>query len=71
MRDMGMSRPYSLFLANVVSVGVTGFLVPWVAGYFKWWLEPAGKNLTRTNLAGVAVLLCDLRRHGGGFWLLL
>ncbi len=48
--------PVALFLGNVVSVGLTGFLVPWVATRFGWWLNPAG-NTVRTNLLGAGVIL--------------
>jgi uncharacterized protein len=45
----------ALFLGNVVSVGLTGFLVPLVAARFGWWLQPAG-NVLRINLAGAALI---------------
>ena len=34
----------ALFIGNVVSVGLTGFLVPWVANRFGWWLQPTGSR---------------------------
>lgn len=47
----------SLFLGNVVSVVLTGFMVPWVAGHFRWWLQPAPGRERRAGLQGAALLL--------------
>jgi antibiotic biosynthesis monooxygenase (ABM) superfamily enzyme len=47
----------ALFLGNIVSVGLTGFLVPWVANRFGWWLQPVGKHLLRTHLLGAGIIL--------------
>ena len=30
----------ALFVGNIFSVGMTGFLVPWVANRMGWWLNP-------------------------------
>jgi len=46
----------SLFLGNVVSVVLTGFLVPWIAGYFRWWLQPAPGRELRAGLQGAALI---------------
>jgi len=46
----------SLFLGNVVSVVLTGFMVPWVAGYFGWWLQPAPGRALRAGLQGAAII---------------
>jgi antibiotic biosynthesis monooxygenase (ABM) superfamily enzyme len=43
----------NLFIGNIFSVGVTGFLVPWTANHLlAWWLRP--KNATQAT--GVHVL---------------
>jgi antibiotic biosynthesis monooxygenase (ABM) superfamily enzyme len=53
-----MSFAVSLFLGNIFSVAATGFLVPWVANRFGWWLSPApGKNALQVHLLGAAIIL--------------
>ena len=47
----------ALFIGNIVSVALTGYLVPWVAGRFGWWLNPAGASALRINLLGAAIIL--------------
>ncbi len=47
----------SLFMGNVVSVVLTGFLVPWIAGHFRWWLQPAPGRERRIGFQGAALLL--------------
>jgi len=55
---LGLSFAVSLFLGNVVSVGLTGFLVPWVAGRFGWWLRPASpETAVRTHILGAALIM--------------
>jgi len=56
-RLLGLPFAISLFLGNVVSVGLTGFLVPWIAGHFGWWLRPAPDRRLRLNLLGAALLV--------------
>jgi antibiotic biosynthesis monooxygenase (ABM) superfamily enzyme len=46
-----------LFLVNIVSVGLTCFLVPWVGNYFGWWLEPKGPRTMRTHLLGAGIIV--------------
>ena len=48
----------ALFLGNVVSVALTGFMVPWVANHMGWWMNPKG-NALRANLLG-ALLVCAI-----------
>ena len=55
-RLFGLPFAASLFLGNIVSVGLTGFLVPWVAGRFGWWLRPAPGRQVRINLLGAAFI---------------
>ncbi len=47
--------PVALFLGNVVSVGLTGFLVPWVASRMTWWLQPTG-SVVLANLLGAGLI---------------
>ncbi|WP_428683520.1 antibiotic biosynthesis monooxygenase [Reyranella sp.] len=57
--DRALHLPFAvaLFLGNVVSVVLTGFLVPWIAGHFGWWLRPAPERKLQLNLLGGAILL--------------
>ncbi len=52
-----LSFAIALFVGNIVSVGLTGFLVPWVANRFSWWLQPAGRHVMRTHLLGAGIIL--------------
>lgn len=56
--DRALHLPFavSLFLGNTVSVALTGFLVPWIAGHFGWWLRPARDRTVRINLLGATLL---------------
>ena len=54
---VGLPFAVALFLGNVVSVVLTGFLVPWIAGHFGWWLRPAPERKLQRNLLGGAILL--------------
>lgn len=55
-RLLGLPFALSLFLGNIVSVVLTGFLVPWIAGRFGWWLQPAPGRRLPINLLGAAIL---------------
>jgi antibiotic biosynthesis monooxygenase (ABM) superfamily enzyme len=46
----------NLFVGNIFSVALTGFMVPWVANHMRWWMFPGG-NALRANLLG-ALLIC-------------
>jgi uncharacterized protein len=48
--------PVALFLGNVVSVAMTGYLVPLVAARMGWWLQPT-RNVLRANLLGAALIV--------------
>ncbi|HEV7543835.1 MAG TPA: antibiotic biosynthesis monooxygenase, partial [Reyranella sp.] len=37
---LNMPFPIALFVGNIFSVGMTGFMVPWVANRMGWWLNP-------------------------------
>lgn len=56
--DRALQLPFaiSMFLGNIVSVVLTGFLVPWIADRFGWWLRPAASHEFRINLLGAALL---------------
>jgi len=65
----GLSFAVSLFLGNIVSVGLTGFLVPWVAGHFGWWLRPASpETAVRTHVLGAALILAMYAAMVFVFW---
>ena len=38
----------NLFIGNIFSVGLTGFMVPWVANRMGWWMFPKGNVLGPT-----------------------
>ena len=65
---LGLSFAVSLFLGNIVSVGLTGFLVPWVAGRFGWWLRPTPGKEVQTGLLGAAVILAMYAAMVLVFW---
>ncbi len=65
---LGLSFAVSLFLGNIVSVGLTGFLVPWVAGRFGWWLRPAPGKELQTGLLGAGVILAMYAAMVLVFW---
>jgi len=48
----------NLFIGNIFSVALTGFMVPWVANHMGWWMNPKG-NVLRANLLG-ALLVCAI-----------
>jgi uncharacterized protein len=52
-----MNFAIALFIGNIVSVGLTGIMVPWVAQRFGWWLTPAANGLTKANLLGTGIIL--------------
>jgi len=47
----------ALFLGNIFSVGLTGFLVPWLANRLTWWLAPDAAKRTQMNLLGGGLML--------------
>jgi len=55
-----MNLPWSLnlFIGNIFSVALTGFMVPWVAKRMGWWMNP-NANVLRVNLLG-ALLVCAI-----------
>ena len=53
-----LSLPFAiaLFIGNIVSVVLTGFLVPWVANHLGWWLHPKGAHRLRIHLLGASII---------------
>ncbi len=56
--QMNLPWAVNLFIGNIVSVLLTGFMVPWVANHMGWWMTPRG-NVLRANLLG-ALLVCAI-----------
>jgi len=56
--QMNMPWAVNLFIGNIFSVALTGFMVPWVANRMGWWMNPKG-NVLRANLLG-ALLVCAI-----------
>ena len=55
---MNLPWALNLFVGNIFSVALTGFMVPWVANRMGWWMSPK-TNVLRANLLG-AVLVCAI-----------
>jgi antibiotic biosynthesis monooxygenase (ABM) superfamily enzyme len=53
---LNMPFAIALFVGNIFSVGMTGFMVPWVANRMGWWLQPT-TNVVRNNLLGTALIV--------------
>jgi len=56
--QMNMPWALNLFIGNIFSVALTGFMVPWVANHMGWWMSPK-TNVLRANLLGAA-LVCAI-----------
>ena len=68
-KTFGMSFAIALFIGNIVSVALTGVLVPWTAGYFGWWLRPAtGESRWRVHLLGAVIILAIYAVMVVAFW---
>jgi antibiotic biosynthesis monooxygenase (ABM) superfamily enzyme len=48
---------FALFIGNIVSVVLTGVLVPWVANRVGWWLQPTGKHRLGMHLLGAGMMI--------------
>lgn len=68
---LGMPFAIALFVGNIVSVALTGYVVPWLAVRFNWWLRPASRNPIRTHILGAAIILALYAVMVVAFWLLL
>jgi antibiotic biosynthesis monooxygenase (ABM) superfamily enzyme len=65
---LAMPFAISLFIGNMVSVTLTGFLVPWIAERFGWWLHPRGPQRLRTHLFGAAIIAALYAVMVVAFW---
>ena len=63
-----MNFAIALFVGNIFSVGLTGFLVPWVANRFGWWLAPSANGWNKANLLGTGIILALYAAMVGGFY---
>jgi hypothetical protein len=71
-KTLHMAFAIALFVGNIVSVSLTGFLVPWVANrFFGWWLHPSGQHALRTHLLGAGIILALYAVMVVVFWRLL
>ena len=53
----GLPFAVALFIGNVVSVILLNYLVPWTSNRFSWWLQPAGRNARRIDVAGAMLVI--------------
>lgn len=53
----GMPFWFALFVGNVVSVILLNWLVPFAGRRLDWWLRAGNRINTRTNLAGIALVV--------------
>ncbi|HUA77537.1 MAG TPA: antibiotic biosynthesis monooxygenase [Acetobacteraceae bacterium] len=53
----GMPFWLALFVGNVVSVVLLNWLVPWVSGFFGWWLAPSRKAGVWIDAGGGAFIV--------------
>jgi antibiotic biosynthesis monooxygenase (ABM) superfamily enzyme len=58
----------ALFIANVVSVLLLNYLVPWMSNRFSWWLQPASRNPKAINIAGTLLLVAIYTLMMFAFW---
>jgi antibiotic biosynthesis monooxygenase (ABM) superfamily enzyme len=65
---LGLSFPVALFLGNIVSVSLTGLMIPWAATHLGWWLEPPAERAIRNGLVGAAVVLASYALMVFAFW---
>lgn len=48
--------PMALFIANVASIVLLNYLVPWTSDRLTWWLRPGASASLRIDLAGTALM---------------
>jgi uncharacterized protein len=65
---VGLPFAIALFFGNVASVLLLNYLVPWTSTRFTWWLQPAGSNAGRIELAGTTLLLALYGLMMFAFW---
>ena len=70
--DHALHLPFAvnLFIGNIFSVGLTGFLVPWTAnGPLAWWLRPkTPRQATGIHLLGAAIVCAIYAGCVWAFW---
>jgi len=47
----------ALFIANVASVIILNYLVPWTSKRFAWWLQPAGQDAAKVDALGIGAMV--------------
>jgi antibiotic biosynthesis monooxygenase (ABM) superfamily enzyme len=57
LQRVGLSFAVALFVGNVVSTLLLNYLVPWISDRFSWWLQPAGGNTRRIDIAGATLVI--------------
>ena len=55
--QLNMNFAVNLFIGNIFSVTLTGFLVPWAANRLTWWLQPAAGSEMRMSLLGALLIM--------------
>jgi uncharacterized protein len=63
-----MSFAVSLFFGNIFSVGLTGFMVPWVANRMGWWLAPTGPRVFVAHFLGAGLMMAAYALMVLVFW---
>jgi len=58
----------ALFIGNVASVLLLNYLVPWTGNRFTWWLQPAGPNRRRIEVAGALLVVALYGLMVLAFW---
>jgi hypothetical protein len=64
----GLHFAIALFIGNIVSVVTVNYLVTWTSGRVTWWLQPAGPNARRIEVAGTALVLALYAVMVLAFW---
>ena len=69
-QKMGVPFAINLFVGNIFSVALTGWLVPWAANKpLAWWLNPKSTaNALAVHLAGAAIILALFLAMVVVFW---
>jgi antibiotic biosynthesis monooxygenase (ABM) superfamily enzyme len=56
-RQLGWPFWLALFAANIGSVTILNWLVPWISRRFSWWLQPAGSETRERTVQGIAAVV--------------
>jgi uncharacterized protein len=54
---VGLAFAVALFVGNVVSTILLNYFVPWTSERLSWWLQPAGGNTRRIDIAGAMLVI--------------